>query len=620
MNNSSYYNLINKIMNQKFLSFITLSAISFGMFSCQNTEKQKDSKKPAVIFILTDDQGYGDLACHGNQVIQTPHMDKLYSESVRFTNYHCGTTCAPTRAGIITGKYNNKVGVWHTVMGRYLLRQGEKTIADVFKDAGYKTAIFGKWHLGDNYPYHPNDRGFDVAVTHGGGGVGQTPDYWNNDYFDDTYFKNRKPEKYEGYCTDIWFNEAINFIEEHKDRPFFCYLSTNAPHGPYYVPQKYREMYLNKENVPKSDSHGPNFYGMITNIDDNIGKLRNKLRELGIEKDMILIFSTDNGTSAGIEQDNKGFKNGNGYNAGMRGHKGSKYEGGHRVPLFIKWDAKDINGGKDINELVSFVDIMPTLLDLCQIPFPPGMNIDGVSLKSLLTGQSWNHTDRIIFTDTQRELFLKKWKDCAVMKRQWRLIDGTELYDIQKDPGQKNDISNLHPVIVDSLRSAYENWWKEVSLQGDEYSAFIAGTEAENPMILTCHDWYAEEIPPWSQNAVRKAQEKNGYWMVAFSEPGKYQVKLRRWPFETDYHLNDSASTFETMKGVRAVPAGEPIKITKACLKIGENTWDTIVNPIAREIVFNVTLKKGERKVQTWLTDEQGTQRGAYYCSIQKLK
>lgn len=605
------------VMNLKKIEFslFVLIALLLVTNGCQN--QYEESTQPSVIFILTDDQGYGDLGCHGNEVIQTPQMDELYEESIRFTNYHCGTTCAPTRAGIMTGRHNDRVGVWHTVMGRYLLDKEEVTIADAFANAGYTTGMFGKWHLGDNYPYHPNDRGFDVAVTHGGGGIGQTPDYWNNDYFDDTYFVNRHPEKFNGYCTDVWFQEALKFIESNKDNPFFCYISTNAPHGPFYVPQEYREMYLGKENVPHADSHGPNFYGMISNIDDNIGLLREKLKELGLEKDVILVFSTDNGTSAGVELDRQGFKDGNGYNAGMRGQKGSKYEGGHRVPLFVKWDKENIGGGKDVDALVSFTDIMPTLLDLCNIPLSQNTDFNGVSFKPLLTGENWEHDNRVVITDTQREMFLQKWKDCAIMTNRWRLIDGKELYDIQVDPGQINDISAQHPEVVDSLRREYEKWWDEIYREDDEYSGFIAGNVAENPLQFTCHDWYSEDLPPWNQPSVRSGQVKNGFWFVDFEKAGMYEFQLRRWPVETGLTLNASIPSVESMEGVKDLPEGKSITFENARLKIGENEWETLVNPEDQAITFQVELPAGKQKLQTWLTDDNGNVRGAYYVSIE---
>ena len=224
---------------RNFLKAIGFSAASLAVPGCTAdtilSSPETSRRKPNVILVITDDQGYGDLACHGNPIIKTPNLDLLHSQSTRLTNFHVSPTCAPTRAALMTGRYCNRTGVWHTIMGRSLLRKDETKMVDSFSDNGYQTAIFGKWHLGDNYPFRPADRGFGEALVHGGGGVGQAPDYWDNDYFDDTYFHNGKPKKFKGYCTDIWFDAAINFIEKNKEKPFFCYLSTNAPHSPYNV-------------------------------------------------------------------------------------------------------------------------------------------------------------------------------------------------------------------------------------------------------------------------------------------------------------------------------------------------------------------------------------------------
>ena len=220
------------------------------------------TRPPNVIVILTDDQGYGDLGCHGNPLIQTPHLDRLHADGVRLTNFHVSPVCSPTRAALMTGRYPNRVGVWHVVMSRSLLRADETTMADVFSQAGYRTAIFGKWHLGDNYPYRLQDRGFDEVLVHGGGVVGHVPDYWLNDYFDDTYLHNGVRKKYPGYCTDVWTREAIRFIGEKPDKPFFVYLSFNAPHGPFQVPEKDAAPYRGKIG-----GYHPAFYGMISRID-----------------------------------------------------------------------------------------------------------------------------------------------------------------------------------------------------------------------------------------------------------------------------------------------------------------------------------------------------------------
>ena len=193
------------------------------------------AQMPNIILVITDDQGFGDFGFSGNQHIKTPHIDKFRNNSILLDNFHVDPTCSPTRAALLTGRYSNRTGVWHTVQGRNLLRKREITLPDILSNNGYKTGIFGKWHLGHNYPYRAQDRGFKHVVIHSAGGVGQAPDYWGNDYFDDTYIKNGIYEKFNGFCTDIWFDEAIKFIKENKNKPFFAYISTNAPHGPFLL-------------------------------------------------------------------------------------------------------------------------------------------------------------------------------------------------------------------------------------------------------------------------------------------------------------------------------------------------------------------------------------------------
>ncbi|MBN2316206.1 MAG: arylsulfatase, partial [Sedimentisphaerales bacterium] len=459
---------------REFLKTIGIAAISTGVFTTVNSRGESRGKRPNVILVMTDDQGYGDLGCHGNPIIKAPHLNALYTQSVRLTNFHVGPTCSPTRAGLMTGHYCNRTGVWHTIMGRSLLRKDEVTMGDVFSASGYRTGIFGKWHLGDNYPFRPQDRGFDEVLIHGGGGVGQGPDYWGNDYFDDTYFHNDRPEKFTGYCTDVWFDGAIKFIEANKNRPFFCYLSTNAAHSPYNVSKEYMKPYLDKgllENQAR-------FYGMITNIDENMGRLMRRLKELDMEENTILIFMTDNGTS------------GNGFNAGMRGKKGSEYDGGHRVPCFVRWPAGNLKGGKDIERLTAHVDLLPTFIDLCGLKKPHGLEFDGDSIAQLLTGDDEDWPDRTLVTDSQRIEHPEKWRKSAVMTDRWRLINGKELYDMKVDPGQKKDIADAHPQVVEKLRKAYEDWWADVSERFDEYCEIIIGSDKQNPTRLMSHDWH----------------------------------------------------------------------------------------------------------------------------------
>ena len=550
-------------------------------------------KSPNVVLVITDDQGYGDLSCHGNPILRTPNLDLLYRQSVRLTDFHVGPTCAPTRASLMTGRYCNRTGVWHTIMGRSLLRRDEVTMADVFAAGGYRTGIFGKWHLGDNYPFRPQDRGFREVLVHGGGGVGQTPDYWGNDYFDDTYWHNGTLEKHSGYCTDVWFDATTRFIEANRDQPFFVYLATNAPHGPYNVSEQYSDRYKG------SDAPNASFYGMIANIDENMGRLMGRLRSLGLEGNTILIFMTDNGTAAG-------FQGGKGFNAAMRGTKGSQYDGGHRVPCFVRWPAGGLDGGRDVGRLAAHVDLLPTLIELCGLPKPAGFKFDGTSILPLLSSREGGWPDRVLVTDSQRIEHPQRWRQSAVMTDRWRLIDGKELYDIHADPGQRNDLSGMRAEVARELRATYERWWTDVSSRFDEYCEIVIGSDRENPSRLTCHDWHDADLPPWNQTHILQGIEGNGFWAVEVAQAGEYEFALRRWPKEVDQPIN------------AAIPGGRAIRATSARLTIGEVDLEEAVPADASEVVFRLALKPGKVRLKTWFSAD-GASRGAYYVYVTRV-
>ena len=543
-------------------------------------------KRPNVVLVITDDQGYGDLGCHGNKVIRTPNLDRLHGQSVRLTNFHVGPTCSPTRASLMTGRYCNRTGVWHTIMGRSLLRKDEVTLADVFAGAGYRTGHFGKWHLGDNYPFSPRYRGFQVVMKHGGGGVGNAPDFWGNDYFDDTYEHNGKCVRHRGYCTDVWFDGALRFIADSvkSGKPFFCYLPTNAPHGPFRVPPKYAEPYRGHPDVPH-----PNFYGMIANIDENVGRLMKRLDALGVARDTILIFMTDNGTAGG-------WRRGKGFNAGMRGMKGSEYDGGHRVPFFLRWPGGGIRAG-GVDRITAHVDILPTLAALCGIAPPKGVPLDGVSLVPLLTGRPADWPDRALITDSQRVEHPVKWRKSAVMTDRWRLVNGRELYDMKADPGQKANLAAAHPKVVERLRGEYETWWAGVSKRFGEYCETIIGSPREDPVRLSSHDWHgAGANRAWHQAHVRQGSRANGFWAVEVARPGMYEIALRRWPRGVDRPLREKF-----------------LAVTKARLKIANVDETAAVAADAKEVTFRVKLAAGKTRLQTWFLGEKGKSCGAYY-------
>ena len=483
------------------------------------------TRRPNIVLVITDDQGYGDLGCTGNPWLRTPALDDFYADAVRLRDFHVGPTCAPTRAGLLTGHYANSTGVWHTIGGRSLLREGEVTLADTLRAAGYRTAIFGKWHLGDNPPYRPGDRGFDECVTHGGGGIGQTPDAWGNDYFDDVYSVNGQPRRFAGYCTDVWFAEARAFLTRMATtrQPFFCYLAPNAPHSPFNVPPPYAAPYRSLMSARRA-----NFYGMIANLDENFARLRATLRELALEEDTILIFMTDNGTAAGARFDAAGFLR-EGYNAGLRGGKGSPYDGGHRVPFFLRYPRGALCGGRDINTLCAHIDVMPTLLELCNVPTPRALSWHGRSLVPILRDAAAAWPERTLVTDSQRLTEPVKWRQSAVMSDRWRLIDGAKLYDIRADREQRRDLAAQHPTEVARLRAAYEEWWAIVSEQAARNVPIALG--AETVTTLSAHDWRNEASDcPWHQGHIRAGHRSEGYWEVRVLRAGRYQFALRRWP------------------------------------------------------------------------------------------
>jgi arylsulfatase B len=570
------------------------------------------AKSPNVVLVITDDQGYGDLSCHGNPVLKTPHLDKLHSESVRLTDYHVAPTCSPTRAALITGHWTNRTGVWHTIMGRSMLRANEVTIGQIMADGGYHTAMFGKWHLGDNYPYRPEDRGFQEVLRNGGGGVGQTPDFWDNAYFDGSYFHNSKPVAVKGFCTDVFFDYAKRFISRVKndDKPFFVYLCTNAPHGPMHSPQKSSKPYA------KQGVNVANFFGMISNIDDNVGAMRAFLDKEGLTEDTIFIFTTDNGTSTGA----------NVHNNGMRGRKGSEYDGGHRVPFFIHWPKGGLTQGRNVDMITSYVDIVPTLIDYCNVPAPKGVKFDGVNIRPLIEGNAKNWKDRILVTDSQRVRDPIKWRKSAVMTDQWRLVNGKELYDINIDPGQKQDIASAHPAVVSRLTRFYDAWWKEIVPTFGKPTAIYLGADAPlaNPVTLTCHDWIANGSTPWNQRHIRNAEKKpsnTGFWAVDVKRKGRYTVELRRWPKEADRGITASLKAGANVPGVtpfRAVP-GRSFAAVKAHLKLGGQELTLPVKPGANSVTFKLDLEPGRDQLWAKFTDAKGTPMGAFYAYVTKL-
>jgi len=423
-------------------------------------------RRPNIILVMPDDQGYGDLGCHGNPVLKTPNLDSFYKDSVRFTDFHVSPTCAPTRSALMTGRHEFKNGITHTILERERLTLKATTTAQVLKSAGYTTGIFGKWHLGDEDAYQPERRGFDEVFIHGAGGIGQTypgsgGDAPGNKYFDPAIKHNGRFEKTKGYCTDVFFAQATKWMDTARKsgKPFFTYITPNAPHGPLDCPPDYEAKYAGK--VPPNAAK---FYGMIENIDDNFGRLLAKLQEWGIERDTLVIFMTDNGGTAGVQT----------FNAGMRGAKGTPYMGGTRVPALWRWPA-GFAGGRDVDKLTSHTDIFRTFAEIsgAKLSDDAHRQAEGRNLVPLLQDASAPWADRVLFTHVGRwdrgKAADSKYAAVSARNARYHLVNATrqgekwELFDVKADFGCTKNIADEKPEIVRELKSAIDAWWTEVT-------------------------------------------------------------------------------------------------------------------------------------------------------------
>jgi len=572
----------------------SLMAAAMGVYakSASNTSGKSFIRRPNVVLVLTDDQGYGDLSCHGNPVLKTPNLDKLYAESTRFTDYHVAPMCTPTRGELLTGKCAFRNGAVFVCQGKSMIRRGIPTMAEMFRAGGYATGHFGKWHLGDNNPYRPQDRGFDETVHHGAWGITSMADYWDNDYFDDTYEHNGKLKKYEGYCTDVWFDEAMKWMSKQQKakQPFFCYLPTNVPHWPDLVDKKYLEMYPGRCG----------FFGMLAQFDENMGRMERFMAESGLKENTIFIFMTDNGTR--IERPV--------FNAGMRGHKEQYYEGGHRVPFFVRWPGAGLDKPRDIDELTH--------------------SIDGMSLAGLIKGTQDKLPDRklvIQYSDFD--------EPGVVLWKKWRLVHGDELYNLADDPGQTTNVIEKYPDVAAKLKSHYARWVEDMTPLQKQVNYISIGVYSEPTAMLCSANWIGSYADSWQnlldseptamlcsanwigsyadswQNLLGKAV-KNGYWDLQVEKSGTYKIALYGWPKQTGAAFGDKFTGFTHVSGRH---------VAKARLRIGEKELTMKTAPTELSAVFTVPLKKGDKpRLQSWLYDKNGKDLGgAYFVYVTKL-
>ncbi|MFC2123991.1 arylsulfatase [Bacteroidota bacterium] len=618
-------------------SFYTLLALTIGVVSC-NTQVDKDQAKttanqqqknrPNVILVITDDQGYGELSCHGNPILETPQLDRLHSQSLRLTDYHVAPMCTPTRGQLLTGLDAARNGSINVSSGRTLLRPELPTIADIFSENGYNTGIFGKWHLGDNYPFRPQDRGFDETLWFPSSHVGSVPDYWGNNYNDDTYIHNGKREKYEGYCTDIFFNSAMEWMNTSikEGEPFLTYLPTNTPHWPHIAPPE--DVEVIEAAIAESEFTDLNvnlkreltgYLAMIRNIDTNMGRLEEFLKTKGIRENTVLIFTTDNGSTFGPQY----------YNAGMRGRKTQLWEGGHRVPCFIRWPEGNLSDPHDIAGLTQVQDLLPTLIDLCNLQVSGDRKFDGISLAPTLRSNTDAPEDRMLIINYSRMPIgfdfpspvapsIMQREGAGVLWKKWRFLRDNELYDFESDPLQQENVIDKHREIVEKMRNHLDSWWDDVKDNANDPQRVVVGNEKENPMMITSCEWLDVFVD--MQVQIHRGDLKNGYWLLHVDQPGDYEFELRRWPRESDIALMDKEDD-DTALPIAAgrIFIGGVSGETDGSQAFGFQGERKKVQPGDKAVTFSMELKPGPITLHTWFEDDKDQPIcGAYYVYIKR--
>ncbi|SFD43347.1 arylsulfatase [Spirosoma endophyticum] len=497
----------------KTIYWIVITALLIGAWIARGaaTSSPPAAAKPNVVFILTDDQGWGDLSLHGNRWVETPTLDRLANSGAQFERFFVSPLCAPTRASLLTGRYHLRTGTVSVTQGWERMRSTELTLAEVFRQNGYATGCFGKWHNGEHAPEDPNGQGFDEFLGFCGG-------HWNN-YFDTDLQHNDRMVSTHGFITDVLTDAALTFMSQHKTRPFFCYVPFNAPHSPHQVADRYFDKYKAKG----LDDEQASIYGMVENVDDNVKRLLARLDQLGLTQNTIVVFATDNGP------------NGHRFNGKMKGIKGSVDEGGVRVPLFVRWPGK-IRPQTWIRPNTAHIDLLPTLVVLCSLRFVPLNPIDGRSLAGNLLGQTDTLPDRMLFTHVGgMSAGGLPAEPGSIRTSQYRLVlekEQTRLYDMLGDPSQSTDLAAGQPQQVRTLQAAYERWFgdvcqtirpsrpvpvaaRRVLLQAPE--AHFTGKVRYKQGNGWANDWLIN----WQSPA------DSIWWDVEVERPGVYQMSLQ---------------------------------------------------------------------------------------------
>lgn len=585
-------------MKKRFL----ILAILFQL-SLLRTSTAQETAKPNIIVIMTDDQGYGDFGFTGNPHVKTPNLDRLAGKSLYLTNFHTSPVCAPTRASLLTGRYAHRTGIHDTYNNGSIMATEEVTLAEILLTHGYTTGMVGKWHLGDNYPYRPSDQGFQYSLMHAGGGIGQPADIMENlertdsSYFDPVLLENDHKVKKQGYCTDLFTDQALKFVQENKSKPFFLYVSYNSAHTPLQLPEKYEKLYrdlkfdsaIDKQTdkswsamSEKDKEDARKVYGMVTNIDDNVGRLLAELQQQKLDKNTIVIFLTDNG--------NEQLR----FNTGFRGLKSSVYEGGNRVPFLIS-GAGIPKGNKSIGEFTAHVDILPTLLDILKIPLPKEIKPDGFSFYPQLLGKKNENNNRLFYNAWNRG-WPEPYRNTALYRNDYKLVainaesdhpESFELYHLPSDPFEEKNLSRTNPELVASLKKDMDSLYTDINATPYLTPRRLAiGSEKENPVTLSRSDWSSVSLYNW------RAENATGYWTITIQQDGYYNFKPMT---------------------MAPLPKG-----TRVTVRLGQTQRSLLTQQETRSpIIKDIYLKKGDYNLEAWFENAKGVT-GPFYLEAWK--
>jgi arylsulfatase len=571
--------------------------------------------RPNVIIVMPDDVGYSDLGCHGSPFAVTPHFDALHAEAVRLVDFHVAPMCSPTRGQLLTGRDALRNGSSIVAGSRMMVRAGVPMLPEFFAAAGYATGLFGKWHLGENHPHRPIDRGWQEARWFGLQEIGSLADRWENDYFDPWLrHADGRVEQARGYCTDIFFAEAMVWMraQQAATKPFLCYLPLNVCHGPQWAPNDLREKYA--RTFPQLTPAQIGYLAMLANADENFGRLEAFLRTTGLRENTIVIFLTDNG----------GYALGSEAQAKMRDGKSRLAEGGHRVPCFVRWPAGQIVGGREVAGLTQVQDLAPTLLELAAVPAPNAV-FDGMSLAAALRGEGVVPERTLVVQYGLPEPF----RMTCVLRGRWRLLSdikgaargAPELYDLERDPLQRTNLYEAEPARAAELHAAYEAWWRITEPLAQERAFISLGHPAQAVVTLSSAEWRDGAMA--SVEGLRQGVKRRGVWDVEVTRAGVYEIALRRWPEESGLPLGAPAPAWTprdtATPGHAGWPAGQALPIAAAELCVGELLESRAVTAHDRAAVFRVALPAGRTTLEGTFFDAAGERLGsAFFVTVQR--